>query len=197
VFDASCSRTHFANITKGSNSGVIAGINYVANDAKTRSCPNGAVGSMSLGGTKSTTVNAAAANAVTAGVFFAVAAGNDGMNAANYSPASEATVFTVGATDSADKVASFSNFGSLVDLHAPGVSILSTWLNGGTNSISGTSMATPHVAGLAAYMLGFEGKKTPAALSTRLQTLSTKNKITGLKSTDTKNYLAFNGNPSG
>jgi subtilisin family serine protease len=151
---------------------------------------------MSLGGSKSAAVNSAAANAVSAGVFFAVAAGNDGKDAANSSPASEATVFTVGATDSADKVASFSNYGSVVDIHAPGVSILSTWLNGGTNTISGTSMATPHVAGLAAYILALEGKKTPAALSTRLQALAVKDKITGLKGS-TKNYIAFNGNPSG
>jgi subtilisin family serine protease len=180
----------------GSNSGVIAGINFVANDAKTRSCPNGAVGSMSLGGVRSTAVNSAAANAVSAGVFFAVAAGNDGADAGNSSPASEPTVYTVGATDSSDKVASFSNYGTVVDIHAPGVSILSTWNNGGTNSISGTSMATPHIAGLAAYILSLEGKKTPAALSSRLTELSTKNKITGLKGS-TKNYLAFNGNPSG
>ncbi|EAT86323.1 hypothetical protein HBI56_100060 [Parastagonospora nodorum] len=180
----------------GSNSGVIAGINYVANDAKTRSCPNGAVGSMSLGGSKSTAVNSAVANAVTAGVFFAVAAGNDGADASRYSPASEVSAFTVGATDSSDRVASFSNYGTLVDMHAPGVSILSTWLNGGTNTISGTSMATPHVAGVAAYILALEGKISPAALSTRLTTLATKDKITGLKGS-TKNYLAFNGNPSG
>jgi subtilisin family serine protease len=180
----------------GSNSGVIAGINYVANDAKTRSCPNGAVGSMSLGGSKSTAVNSAAANAVSAGVFFAVAAGNDGADASGSSPASEPTVYTVGATDSSDRVASFSNYGTIVDIHAPGVSILSTWLNGGTNTISGTSMATPHVAGLAAYILALEGKVSPAALSSRLTALSTKNKITGLKGS-TKNYLAFNGNPSG
>ncbi|KAF2830369.1 subtilisin-like protease [Ophiobolus disseminans] len=180
----------------GSNSGVIAGINYVANDAKTRDCPKGAVGSMSLGGTRSTTVNAAAANAVSAGVFFAVAAGNEAVDAGGSSPASEPTVFTVGATDSSDRAATFSNYGTVVDIHGPGVSILSTWLNGGTNSISGTSMATPHVAGLAAYILSLEGKKSPAALSARLQELATKDKITGLKGT-TKNYLAFNGNPSG
>jgi subtilisin family serine protease len=151
---------------------------------------------MSLGGTKSAAVNTAAANAVTAGVFMAVAAGNDGKDASGYSPASEPTVYTVGATDSTDKVASFSNYGTLVDIHAPGVSILSTWLAGGTNTISGTSMATPHVAGLAAYILALEGKVSPAALSSRLTTLSTKDKITGLKGS-TKNYLAFNGNPSG
>jgi len=180
----------------GSNSGVIAGINFVANDAQTRGCTNGAVGSMSLGGGKSTAVNSAAANAVSAGVFMAVAAGNDGADASNYSPASEPSVYTVGATDSSDAVASFSNYGSIVDIHAPGVSILSTWINSGTRSISGTSMATPHVAGLAAYILALEGKVSPATLASRLTTLSTKNKITGLRS-GTKNYLAFNGNPSG
>jgi subtilisin family serine protease len=89
---------------------------------------------MSLGGTKSTAVNSAVANAVSAGVFMAVAAGNEAQNAANVSPASEPTAFTVGASDSTDKFASFSNFGAVVDIIAPGVSILSTWLNGGTVS---------------------------------------------------------------
>ncbi|KAH7384573.1 subtilisin-like serine protease-like protein PR1A [Pyrenochaeta sp. MPI-SDFR-AT-0127] len=181
---------------EGTNSGVIAGINFVANDARTRSCPNGAVANMSLGGQRSTAVNSAAAGVVSAGVFLAVAAGNEARDASLSSPASEATAYTVGATDSSDRLASFSNYGTVVDILAPGVSVLSTWLNGGTNSISGTSMASPHVAGLAAYLLGFEGKVTPAVLSARLTTLSTKNKITGLPS-GTKNYLAFNGNPSG
>lgn len=180
----------------GTNSGVIAGINFVASDAKTRSCPNGAVANMSLGGSKSTAVNSATANVVSAGVFMAVAAGNDGANAANYSPASEPTAFTVGATDSSDAKASFSNYGAVVDVFAPGVSILSTWKGGSTNTISGTSMATPHVAGLGAYLLALEGKKTPAALGARIVELSTKNKITGLN-TGTVNYLIFNGNPSG
>lgn len=125
-----------ANLHQGSNSGVIAGINFVANDARTRNCPNGAVANLSLGGSKSTAVNSAAANTVSAGVFLAVAAGNDGANAANYSPASEPTVFTVGATDSSDRLASFSNYGSVVDILAPGVSILSTWNNGGTVSFA-------------------------------------------------------------
>jgi hypothetical protein len=91
---------------------------------------------MSLGGGKSAAVNTAAANAVSAGLFLAVAAGNDNANAANYSPASEPTAFTVGATDSNDARASFSNYGALVDVFAPGVSILSTWLNGGTVSLA-------------------------------------------------------------
>ncbi|KAJ4295281.1 hypothetical protein N0V90_007292 [Kalmusia sp. IMI 367209] len=176
----------------GTNSGVIAGINFVASDVKTRSCPKGAVANLSLGGSKSTSVNSAAAGVVSAGVFLAVAAGNEAQSAANVSPASEPTVFTVGATDSSDVFASFSNYGSLVDGNAPGVSILSTWNNGGTNTISGTSMATPHVAGLGAYLLALEGKKTPAALTTRIQTLSNKNKITSIKS-GTVNYLVYNG----
>ncbi|KAF2642619.1 subtilisin-like serine protease-like protein PR1A [Massarina eburnea CBS 473.64] len=181
----------------GTNSGVIAGINYVASDSQTRSCPKGAVANMSLGGSKSTAVNSAAASVVSAGVFLAVAAGNDGANAANYSPASETSAFTVGATDSSDKIASFSNYGAVVDIFAPGVSILSTWNTAGsTNTISGTSMASPHVAGLGAYILGLEGKVTPAVLGARLQTLATKSKITGVPS-GTVNYLGFNGNPSG
>lgn len=151
---------------------------------------------MSLGGAKSTAVNSAVASAVRAGVFMAVAAGNEAQNAANTSPASEPTVFTVGASDSSDNFASFSNYGSSVDIIAPGVSILSTWNNGGTNTISGTSMATPHVAGLAAYILAFEGKIAPAALASRLQALALKNKIKGTLN-GTPNYLAFNGNPSG
>lgn len=129
----------------GTNSGVISGMNFVATDAKTRSCPKGAVANMSLGGGKSTAVNQAAAALVSSGVFLAVAAGNSGANAANYSPASEPTVCTVGATTSADAVASYSNYGSVVDVFAPGSSITSTWLSGRTNTISGTSMASPHI----------------------------------------------------
>jgi subtilisin family serine protease len=146
----------------------------------------------------------------------AVAAGNEAQDANNTSPASEPTLFTVGATDSSDRFAYFSNFGTVVDVLAPGVSIQSTWLNDGIvrhthpclacmgrwddkytqNIMSGTSMATPHVAGLAAYILAHEGRKTPAALSPRIQSLTLRDKITSLPP-GTKNYLAFNGNPSG
>lgn len=98
---------------------------------------------MSLGGGKSSAVNSAAASAVSAGLFLAVAAGNDGANAANSSPASEPTVCTVGATDSSDRIASFSNYGSVVDIFAPGVSILSTWNNGGTVSDLLTCLSSP------------------------------------------------------
>ncbi len=145
----------------GTTSGVVAGMNFVATDSKTRSCPNGTVANMSLGGGKSTSINTAAANLITAGVFLAVAAGNDGANAANYSPASEPTVCTVAASSSGDVAASWSNFGSVVDIYAPGVDVLSSWIGSttATNTISGTSMATPHITGLGAYLLTLLGKE--------------------------------------
>lgn len=180
----------------GTNSGVIAGMNYVATDVGSRSCPKGAVANMSLGGGKSTAVNDAAAALVNAGVFLAVAAGNDGANAANYSPASAPSACTVGATTSADALASYSNRGSLVDILAPGSAITSTWNNGGTNSISGTSMASPHIAGLGAYLLALEGSRTPAALCARIKALAQSGVVSGVPS-GTVNQLAFNGNPSG
>ncbi|KAF2001931.1 subtilisin-like serine protease-like protein PR1A [Amniculicola lignicola CBS 123094] len=174
----------------GTYAGVIAGINFAANDQKTRNCPKGSVANMSLGGGKNTAVNQAVAAAVSAGLFMAVAAGNDYGDSKNYSPASEPSACTVGATDSSDAKASFSNTGTLVDVFAPGVQVLSTWNNGGTNSISGTSMATPHIAGLGAYLLSYESIPT-SQLCSRIQALSHKGKITGLPST-TANNLAFN-----
>ncbi|KAM7202625.1 Peptidase S8/S53 domain containing protein [Naviculisporaceae sp. PSN 640] len=181
----------------GSNSGVVAGMNAVVTDAKTRSCPNGTVVNMSLGGGSSTSINSAARAIVNAGHFLAVAAGNDNANAANYSPANEPLACTVGATTSGFARSSFSNYGSVVDIFAPGTSILSTWIGSttATNTISGTSMASPHIAGLGAYLLTLFGKKTPAQLCTYIQTLSTKNKLTGIPS-GTVNYFAFNNNPS-
>jgi subtilisin family serine protease len=91
---------------------------------------------MSLGGSYSASINNAAKALVNAGVFLAVAAGNDNKNAANYSPASEASACTVGATDSSDKKSSFSNYGAAVDVWAPGTSILSTWIGGTTRTVS-------------------------------------------------------------
>ncbi|KAK8141349.1 subtilisin-like serine protease [Beauveria asiatica] len=176
----------------GSLSGVIAGMDYVAQDRRTRSeCTKGAIASMSLGGGYSAAVNKAAANLQASGVFVAVAAGNDNRDAANTSPASEPSVCTVGATDSSDRRSSFSNYGKVLDIFAPGTGILSTWINGGTNTISGTSMATPHIAGLGAY-LWVLGKGTAGNLCKVIQDLSTKNVLTGVPS-GTVNYLAFNG----
>jgi subtilisin family serine protease len=149
---------------------------------------------MSLGGSKSTAVNSAVKSTVSSGVTVVVAAGNSDDDAANYSPASEPTAITVGAIDSNDARASFSNFGSLVDVFAPGVNVLSSWIGSttATNTISGTSMATPHIAGLAAYLIVLEGLTTPAAVVNRIQALATSGKITDAESTN--NLIGYNGN---
>lgn len=118
----------------GALSGVIAGMDYVASDYRNRNCPKGVVASMSLGGGYSATVNQAAARLQAAGVFVAVAAGNENQDAANVSPASEPSVCTVGATDSSDRRSSFSNYGRVLDIFAPGTNILSTWIGGRTVS---------------------------------------------------------------
>ncbi|KAF2874489.1 alkaline serine protease P32 [Massariosphaeria phaeospora] len=178
----------------GTFSGVIAGIDYASTDSQTRDCPKGSVANMSLGGGKNTAVNQAVAAGVAAGLFFAVAAGNNNRDATNYSPASEPTACTVGASDIADAKASFSNFGTLVDVFAPGVQVLSTWTGGSTNTISGTSMASPHIAGLGAYLLSYESIAT-SALCGRIVELSQQGKITGLPA-NTANLLAFNGAPT-
>jgi subtilisin family serine protease len=131
----------------GTNAGVIAGMDFVAGHSAA-----GKVANMSLGGGFSQAVNDAARNMVNNNVAVAVAAGNDGADASTKSPASEPSVLTVAAHDSSNNNASWSNFGSLIDLSAPGVSILSTSRSGGTTTMSGTSMASPHVAGaLALY----------------------------------------------
>lgn len=122
----------------GTTSGVIAGINFVATDAPKRNCPKGVVANMSLGGGYSASINRAAAALVDAGVFLAVAAGNENQNAANFSPASEASVCTVGATDSSDRKSDFSNYGSVVDIFAPGTSILSAWIGSSSATVSDT-----------------------------------------------------------
>ena len=135
----------------GTWSGVIAGLDYVTAQHTTGK----AVANLSLGGGFSQSVNDAVARAVSDGVVVAVAAGNGNADACASSPASEPSALTVGATDSGDTRASFSNYGSCVDLFAPGVSITSDWLGSATatNTISGTSMASPHVAGVAALYL--------------------------------------------
>ncbi|KAI9646143.1 Subtilisin-like protease 2 [Ciborinia camelliae] len=174
----------------GTNSGVISGIQWVASNAAANS-----VLSMSLGGSYSSAVNSAVTSTVAAGVTVVVAAGNDNANAANYSPASTPNAITVGAIDSTDARASFSNYGSILDVFAPGVSVLSAWIGSttATNTISGTSMATPHVAGLAAYLIALEGLSTPAAVVARITALATSDLITSPGS-GSPNLIAYNGN---
>lgn len=142
----------------GSNSRVIAGINYVIEN-----CQDGekCVANMSLGGGFSQQLNAAVENAVNNGITMVVAAGNSNNDACNSSPASEPKAITVGSTKYNDAASWFSNYGSCVDVFAPGSFIYSTWNDGELNSISGTSMASPHVAGLAAGILGEYGISDP------------------------------------
>lgn len=179
---------------QGYTSDILAGINWAIGDAKSRGGVGRSVMSMSFGGVYSAQSNSAVRSATSAGIFAAVAAGNENQNAANVSPGSESTACTVGATDSNDARASFSNYGTALDIFAPGVNILSTWIGSttATNALSGTSMATPHIAGLAAYLISLEGTRTPAALCQRIQSLATKNVITN--PAGSVNYLAYNGN---
>ena len=142
----------------GSYSAIIKGIDWV-----TKNAVKPAVANMSLGGSTSTTLNAAVQKSIASGVTYAVAAGNDDRDACKQSPASQPDAITVAATDNTDKRASFSNFGTCVDIFAPGMKILSTSYKSdtGTATMSGTSMASPHVAGAAALVLAANSSFTP------------------------------------
>ncbi|KAG9203156.1 subtilisin-like serine protease [Epicoccum nigrum] len=176
---------------RGSSSSIIAGIDFVARDAANRTCPRGAVVNISLGGRKDTAMDQAVAAAVASGVFIAVAAGNDGADARYFSPASEPSACTVGATAANDAMASWSNGGSFVDVLAPGVRITSLSIDGGTREDNGTSMATPHVTGLAAYLLSLQGGGTQG-LCERIAEMGTKGVVQNLTQ-GTVNTLINNG----
>jgi subtilisin family serine protease len=162
----------------GSNSGVIAGVDWVTANHKASGTP--AVANMSLGGGASTALDTAVGNSISAGVTYAVAAGNGNtagvpQDACKSSPARVPAALTVAATDSKDTAASWSNYGSCVDLFAPGVSITSDWYNKASNTISGTSMATPHVTGVAALFLqGSSAATTTLDVSNAIKGASTK-----------------------
>lgn len=159
----------------GTNSGVIAGVDWVrTNHVKP------AVANMSLGGGASSALDTAVNNAINAGVTVVVAAGNDNQNACNYSPARVTNAITVGSTTSSDARSSFSNFGSCLDIFAPGSSITSAWhtSNTATNTISGTSMASPHVAGVAALYLANNTSASPSQVASAIINASTPNKVT-------------------
>ena len=163
----------------GSNSGVIAGVDWVAANHQAP-----AVANMSLGGGNSTALDEAVKGAINAGVTFVVAAGNDNTDACSGSPNRVAEAVTVGSTTSSDSRSSFSNKGSCVDIFAPGSAITSAWYQGDndTNTISGTSMAAPHVAGAAALILSQNPNAAPASVFSTLLQDGTSNKLSGLGS---------------
>jgi len=160
----------------GTTSQVIAGIDWV-----TRHARKPAVANLSLGGYHNAQLDAAVRNSIASGVTYAVAAGNDGLPAALYSPADVPEALTVGATDRTDARASFSNFGSAVDVFAPGVSITSDSYASDTAkaTLSGTSMATPHVTGTAALYLADRPGATPAQVSRAIAALAVPGKVSG------------------
>ena len=149
----------------GTTAGVVAGINWVTNNAI-----RPAVANMSLGGGASSSIDTAVRNSVASGIAYAVAAGNDNRNACSYSPARVAEAITVGATTNTDARASYSNYGSCLDVFAPGSNITSAWYTSSTstNTISGTSMASPHVAGAAAMVLSANPSYTPAQVASSI-----------------------------
>jgi len=182
----------------GSTAGVIAGVNWVINDAistikRASKLAAKAVGNMSLGGGKSTALNNAVNAAHDSEVIMAVAAGNSAADACNYSPASAENTLCAGASSNTDSMASFSNWGTCVDLFGPGVSITSAWINGvnSDNTISGTSMASPHVAGVAMKLMWENPTYDADKIKDELLATATSNKLSGVRGSPNK--LTYHG----
>ncbi|WP_314410996.1 S8 family peptidase [Streptomyces kroppenstedtii] len=164
------------NSGSGTTAQVVAGIDWVTSHAVKPAFAN-----MSLGGTADTAIDTAVRNSIASGVTYAVAAGNESTNASTRSPARVGEAITVGATTSTDARASYSNYGAALDLFAPGSSITSAWGTGdsATNTISGTSMATPHVTGAAALYLADNPTAAPAAVQSALVAAATTGVVGG------------------
>lgn len=180
----------------GATSGVIAGVDWVTGNHQSG---QPAVANMSLGTGRNIALDTAVRNSIADGVSYAVAAGNGNFlgfaqNACNYSPARVAEAMTISATGKNDSKVSWANVGSCVDWFAPGSGIASAWNSSdtATRSISGTSMSTPHTAGVAALYLQSNPSASPATLRTALFNLTTKNIVTGASSTPNKHLLYTN-----
>jgi subtilisin family serine protease len=173
----------------GTNSGVIAGIDWAINHHTNRP----AVANMSLGGGISTTLDAAVERAILDGIVMCVAAGNSTIDAINSSPARVSNAITVGASGILDEKASYSNYGSIVDIFAPGTNITSAWIGSKTanKTISGTSMATPHVAGVAALYKSVNKDANTSTVQSALIQASMKGIITGLPMGTSNNLLFY------
>jgi len=171
----------------GSTAGVIAGIDWV-----TANHIAPAVANMSLGGPASTALDTAVRTSILSGVTYAVAAGNSNTNASTQSPARVSEAITVGSTTINDARSSFSNFGSIVDIFAPGSSIISAYNTSdtATATLSGTSMATPHVTGIAARILQATPTASPATVRNQIVSNATTNRLSGIP-TGTSNRLLF------
>jgi len=180
----------------GTNSGVIAGVEWMAQHALKHG--GKAVANLSLGGSFSAALNTAVEAVIREGITFGVAAGNEDVDAVNNSPASVSAAITVGATDPDDSRAAYSNYGSVVDIFAPGTDIKSAWIGSttATKNLSGTSMACPHVVGLAAYLIALEDLQSPAAVIQRMKELSLPGIVTN-PGRDTVGNLAYNGAAGG
>jgi subtilisin family serine protease len=166
-----------------------------ASDATSKGAELQSVINLSIATAYSASLNAAVASAVDAGLTVVVAAGNEDQLAVNDSPASTPSALTVGAIDDEDNRASFSNYGSLVDLFAPGVGILSAWIGSttATQVMDGTSMACPHVAGLVAYLIALDGPSSPAQITECLLARASSGYVVGAGE-GSPNLIAYNGN---
>ncbi|WP_405801480.1 S8 family peptidase [Streptomyces sp. NBC_01506] len=173
---------------KGTWSGILAGFDWVADNAKQPAVLNG-----SLGGPKSVAVNSAATALSRKGVLPVIAAGNDGVDACTVSPASAEGVVTVGATDMEDKQTSFSNHGKCLSMYAPGAAIVSAKLGGGDVALNGTSMASPHVAGVAALYKAAHPQAAPAEVAGVLGGSATENRLSAVSEGSPNRLLFTNG----
>ena len=174
----------------GSFAGVVQGIDWV-----TANHIAPAVANMSLGGGIDAATNQAVTNSIAAGVFYSISAGNNSGNACNNSPASTPNATTVASSEINDARSGFSDTGPCVDIFAPGGNITAAWIgsNSATNTISGTSMSAPHVAGAAGLFISANPGSTPAAINTALVNNATNNKITGSLLAGTPNKLLYMG----